>query len=186
MYVCKDRPRINQRYVVETITMTTVTERRLIQNSTDSEIAPPSSVANNNNDAGLVQPTPTVNPNDFRVMQQKQIAAQLQQQMQLKQQQQQIQQQQQQQMVSQPPPQIMIITTTTSALSSLTTATASTDSQNAINNNTATLTTQMSTTMITSPYEMGKNKSLSTAQAISGILKGGKLWKHEHQSQVKF
>jgi hypothetical protein len=179
-------------FVVETITMTTVTERRLIK--TDSDIPPlPPSVMNNNeaNAAGLVQPAPSVNPNDLRVMQQKQIAAQLMQQ-QLKQ-----QQMMQQQGINlfifrlvtpfytfvilapATQPMIMITTTTTSALSSLTTAVAATDSQN---NTTPTITTQMSTTAITSPYEIGKNRSMSTAQAISGILKGGKLWKHEHQT----
>ncbi|XP_021705172.1 uncharacterized protein LOC5567265 isoform X3 [Aedes aegypti] len=38
---------------------------------------------------------------------------------------------------------------------------------------------------INSHYEIGKHKPLSTAQAISGILKGGKLWKNEHQQQTQ-
>ncbi|XP_058822699.1 uncharacterized protein LOC131684135 isoform X2 [Topomyia yanbarensis] len=39
-------------------------------------------------------------------------------------------------------------------------------------------------TLVNSHYELvGKHKPLSTAQAISGILKGGKLWKNEQQQQ---
>ncbi|XP_062715996.1 uncharacterized protein LOC109426211 isoform X3 [Aedes albopictus] len=44
---------------------------------------------------------------------------------------------------------------------------------------------QQQSTAINSHYEIGKHKPLSTAQAISGILKGGKLWKNEHQQQTQ-
>ncbi|XP_053691183.1 uncharacterized protein LOC128739710 [Sabethes cyaneus] len=134
-----------QRYIVETITMTTVTERRIIQKTqTDTEPPPP--------------PPPTTT-----------AAAS-----------------------------IAIVTVTSSNETGSTAVPASaahTGSSNSLsNNNDLRAMQQKSATAKTGPadqssalannhYELGKHKPLSTAQAISGILKGGKLWKNEQQQQ---
>ncbi|XP_055548546.1 uncharacterized protein LOC129732077 isoform X2 [Wyeomyia smithii] len=144
-----------QRYIVETITMTTVTERRIIQKTqTDTEPSPPPTattaaasiaivtVTSSNETGSTAVPAAAAltgssnnhssssgnNNNDLRAMQQKQL-----------------QQKQQQSGVGPPADQ--------------------------------------SSALVNNHYELGKHKPLSTAQAISGILKGGKLWKNEQQQQ---
>ncbi|XP_055634479.1 uncharacterized protein LOC129774670 isoform X2 [Toxorhynchites rutilus septentrionalis] len=154
-----------QRYIVETITMTTVTERRIIQKTqtnTDSPPLPPSSTTpplvtivavTSNNEAAASTAVPSVGPgvssNDLRTLQQKQLVQQLQ------------QKQQQDQ----------------------STAVAATGCPGQESCQQQPPTQPASGACINSHYEIGKHKQLSTAQAISGILKGGKLWKNEHQPQ---